>query len=63
MSFTFRLDKTKPRQLVLYSENMGRVRPNAACMIVKAGRNYTEVVLQSDFKYCDSLMLTYKEDD
>lgn len=63
MSFTVRVDKTKPRQAVLYAENMGRMPPNAAYMIVKAGRKDTELVLQSDFKYCDSLMLTYKEDD
>lgn len=63
VSFTIHVDKTKPRQIILYAENQGRVPPNTACMVIKDGRNSTEVVLQSDFKYCDSVMLTYKEED
>jgi hypothetical protein len=61
VSFTIHVDKTKPRQIVLYAENMGTTPPNTACVIIKDGRNETEVVLQSDYKYCDSVMLTYKE--
>lgn len=62
VSFTIKLDKSKPRQIVLYAENQGSTPPNTACIIIKDGRASTEVVLQSDFKYCDSVMLTYKEE-
>ena len=61
VSYTIRIDKTMPKQIVLFAENQGKVPPNTACVIIKDGRNSTEVVLQSDFKYCDSVMLTYKE--
>ncbi len=63
ISFTIRVDKNKPRQIVLFAENQGSVPPNTACIVIKDGRNSTDVVLQSDFKYCDSVMLTYKEED
>ncbi|HTF04363.1 MAG TPA: hypothetical protein VK826_10065 [Bacteroidia bacterium] len=63
VSYTIRVDKTKPRQIVLYAENQGSVPPNTACIVIKDGRNSTDIVLQSDFKYCDSVMLTYKEED
>lgn len=61
VSFTIKVDKSKPKQIVLFAENQGKVPPNTACIIIKDGRNSTDVVLQSDFKYCDSVMLTYKE--
>lgn len=61
VSFTIKIDKTQPKQIVLFAENQGTTPPNTACVIIKDGRESTEVVLQSDFKYCDSVMLTYKE--
>ncbi len=61
VSFTIKMDKSGPKQIVLFAENQGSVPPNTACIIIKDGRSSTEVVLQSDFKYCDSVMLTYKE--
>jgi hypothetical protein len=61
VSFTIKIDKSRPKQIVLYAENQGSVPPNTACIIIKDGRASTDVVLQSDFKYCDSVMLTYKE--
>lgn len=61
VSFTIKVDKTQPRQIVLFAENQGTTPPNTACIIIKDGRQSTDVVLQSDFKYCDSVMLTYKQ--
>ena len=61
VSYTFKIDKTQPKQIVLFAENQGSVPPNTACIVVKDGRVSTEVVLQSDFKYCDSVMLTYDD--
>jgi hypothetical protein len=61
VSFTIKIDKSQPKQIVLFAENQGTTPPNTACIIIKDGRKSTDVVLQSDFKYCDSVMLTYKE--
>lgn len=61
VSFTIKVDKSQPKQIVLFAENQGSTPPNTASMIIKDGRESTEVVLQSDFKYCGSVMLTYKE--
>ena len=61
-SFTIKVDKYTPRQLILYAENLGSVPPNTAALTIKDGRDTTDVVLGSDFKFCDSVMLTYKED-
>lgn len=62
-SFTIKVDKENPKQLILYAENLGSVPPNTAELTVKDGKNTTEIVLGSDFKWCDSIMLVYKEDD
>ncbi|MCK6640465.1 MAG: hypothetical protein L6Q81_10280 [Bacteroidia bacterium] len=61
-SFTIKVDKYTPRQLILYAENLGSVPPNTAALTIKDGRDTTDVVLGSDFKFCDSVLLTYKED-
>ncbi|MFM2016419.1 MAG: hypothetical protein RL007_75 [Bacteroidota bacterium] len=61
-TFTIKVDKDMPRQLILYAENLGSVPPNTAALTIKDGRDTTDVVLGSDFKFCDSVMLTYKED-
>lgn len=62
-SFTIKVDKLYPKQLILYAENLGSVPPNTAELTVKDGKNSTDIVLGSDFKWCDSIMLVYKEDD
>lgn len=61
-SFTIKVDKHIPRQLILYAENLGSVPPNTAALTIKDGRDTTDVVLGSDFKFCDSVLLTYKEE-
>jgi hypothetical protein len=61
-SFTIKVDKHTPRQLILYAENLGSVPPNTAALTIKDGRDTTDVVLGSDFKFCDSVLLTYKEE-
>lgn len=60
-SFTIKIDHEHPKQIILFAENQGSVPPNTACIVIRDGRNSTEVVLQSDFKYCDSVMLSYKK--
>lgn len=62
VSYTIRVDKNKPKQVVLYAENMGSVPPNTACMVIKDGRRTSEIVLQSDYKFSDSIMLSYTDD-
>lgn len=62
-SFTLKIDKENPTQLILYAENLGSVPPNTAALTIKDGKESTDIVLGSDFKYCDSVMLQYKADD
>lgn len=62
-SFTLKIDKENPTQLILYAENLGSVPPNTAALTIKDGKESTDIVLGSDFKYCDSVMLQYKDDD
>lgn len=60
-SFTFTIDTKNPKQVILYAENLGSVPPNTAELTIKAGKESTDIVLGSDFKWCDSVMLMYKE--
>lgn len=62
-SFTIKVDKNSPKQLILYAENLGSVPPNTAALTIKDGKESTDIVLGSDYKFCDSVMLMYKEED
>ncbi|HTF04872.1 MAG TPA: hypothetical protein VK826_12685 [Bacteroidia bacterium] len=62
-SFTIKVNKDCPKQLVLYAENLGSVPPNTAEITIKDGKQSTSIVLGSDFKWSDSIMLVYKEED
>lgn len=61
-SFTINIDKAHPKQLILYAVNQGTMPPNTAAVTVGDGRNETNVVLSSDMKNCDSVMLVYKDE-
>lgn len=62
-SFTIKVDKNYPRQIILYAENLGSVPPNTAELTIKDGKETTDIVLGSDFKWCDSIMILYKKED
>ncbi|HTF04362.1 MAG TPA: hypothetical protein VK826_10060, partial [Bacteroidia bacterium] len=62
-SFTIKVDRENPQQLILFAENQGSTPPNTACIIIKDGKNNTQIVLASDFKWCDSIMIAWKKED
>lgn len=62
-TFTIRIDKNNPKQIILFAENLGSSPPNTAAMAVEDGRDETEVILSSDYDSCDSFMILFKEDD
>jgi hypothetical protein len=62
-SFTIKVDKNYPRQIILYAENLGSIPPNTAELTIKDGKETTDIVLGSDFKWCDSIMILYKKED
>ncbi|HEU4716196.1 MAG TPA: hypothetical protein VFU15_00095 [Bacteroidia bacterium] len=59
--FVIHVDKNHPRQLILFAENEGRKPPNTAAFIITDGKHSDNLVLSSDMKSCDSVMLVYKE--
>ncbi len=61
-SFKIKIDKNHSKQLILYAVNQGSQPPNTAAIIIKDGRHKIDVVLSSDMKSCDAIILTYKED-
>ncbi|MBI3510451.1 MAG: hypothetical protein HY064_07285 [Bacteroidetes bacterium] len=60
-TYEITLDPAHPKQLVLYAVNMGKTPPNTCAIIIKDGKNSSNVVLSSDLKTCDAVMLVYKE--
>ncbi|CAN5169826.1 hypothetical protein BH09BAC5_BH09BAC5_19700 [soil metagenome] len=47
-SFTITIDKTNPRQLILFANNLGSMPPNTAACVIGAGKKQINVVLSSD---------------
>ena len=62
-TFRLQVDKVNSRQIVLFAENLGSSPPNTAAMIVKDGKETTEVSLSSDLQSCDSFTLIFKGSD
>lgn len=60
-SFTIKVNRHQPQQIILYAENLGSVPPNTAEMTIRDGKESTSIILGSDFKWSDSVMITYKE--
>jgi hypothetical protein len=61
-TFTITIDKTQPKQLILYANNLGSQPPNTAACIIGDGKNEINVVLSSDLKASDAVMLVYEEE-
>lgn len=58
-SFWITIDQTHPRQLILYAVNLGSQPPNTAAIIVGDGKKNINVVLSSDLKASDAVLLAY----
>lgn len=63
ITFTIPIDKAHPRQLILFAENQGSMPPNTASVSIGDGKQSISLVLSSDMKNCDSVLLVYKEED
>jgi hypothetical protein len=61
-NFVLTIDKENPKQLILYAVNLGAMPPNTAACIIGDGKNEINVVLSSDLKSCDAVMLIYDGD-
>lgn len=59
-SFTLKLDFENPKQIILYAENLGSSPPNTAAIVIRSGKDLTDIILESDLVSCDSFMLIYK---
>ncbi|HEU4716195.1 MAG TPA: hypothetical protein VFU15_00090 [Bacteroidia bacterium] len=59
--FKVKIDKDHPKQLILYAENEGSKPPNTAAFIIKDGRKSSNLILSSDLKSCDAVMLVHKD--
>jgi hypothetical protein len=62
-TFTLKIDKENPKQIILYAENLGSSPPNTAALITRDGKDATDVLLESDLVTCDSFMMIYKPDN
>jgi hypothetical protein len=58
-TYEITIDKTHPRQLILYAVNLGEQPPNTAAIIVGDGKTNINVMLSSDLKASDAVMLSY----
>ncbi|HET6991852.1 MAG TPA: hypothetical protein VFJ43_11035 [Bacteroidia bacterium] len=62
-TYTITIDKTHPRQLILYAVNLGEQPPNTAAIIISDGSLNINVMLSSDLKSSDAVMLSYVASD
>jgi hypothetical protein len=61
ISIQIHLDENNPRQeLITVAENLGRVPPNTALMIITAGKKRQEVFITSDERKNAKIVLEYK---
>jgi hypothetical protein len=59
-TFEVELSQYYPEQLILYAVNMGAKPPNTAAILIRAGKEEVNIVLSSDLKSCDAVLLMYK---
>lgn len=62
-TFTLMIDKSNPKQLILFADNLGSMPPNTAACVIGDGKNEINVVLSSDLKSSDAVMLVYDGED
>ncbi len=58
-SFTIHIDRTQSTQIIVFAETEGTMPPNTACIILRDGKNQTEIMLKSDMVSSDSVILNY----
>lgn len=56
-TFDITLDPTKPNDLFLYAHNLGTSPPNTVAIEIKDGRNSEKIILNSDMKKCEAVLI------
>ncbi|MFK7814279.1 MAG: hypothetical protein AB8B59_17405 [Maribacter sp.] len=56
-SFEIKLDPSKPNDLFLYAHNLGEFPPNTVSIEIKDGEEIKNVVLNSDLKSCEAVLI------
>lgn len=60
-SFEIQLDATKPNDLFLYAHNLGKFPPNTVSIEIKDGKSSENIVLNSDLKSCEAILINVKQ--
>ncbi|WP_299536866.1 hypothetical protein [Ulvibacterium sp.] len=60
-TFEVQLDPTKPNDLFLYAHNLGKFPPNTVSIEILDGADSENIVLNSDLKSCEAVLINVKE--
>ena len=55
------LDPTKPNDLFLYAHNLGKYPPNTVSIEITDGSTFENLLLNSDLKSCEAVLITVEE--
>ncbi len=56
-TFDLKLDPDKPNDLFLYAHNLGKSPPNTVAIEIKDGRLSEKIILNSDLKKCEAILI------
>ncbi len=59
--FELTLDPSKPNDLFLYAHNLGKSPPNTVAIEIKDGTSSENIVLNSDLKSCEAVLINVKK--
>jgi len=59
--FDIKLDATKPNDLFLYAHNLGKFPPNTVSIEITDGKAAENIILNSDLKSCEAILISVKE--
>ncbi len=59
--FDLKLDPSKPNDLFLYAHNLGKYPPNTVSIEILDGRSSENIVLNSDLKSCEAVLINVEE--
>lgn len=59
--FEIKLDPSKPNDLFLYAHNLGKSPPNTVAIEIKGGTSSENIVLNSDLKSCEAVLINVKK--
>ncbi|MGB5820515.1 MAG: hypothetical protein WBG90_13605 [Saonia sp.] len=60
-TFDLKLDATQPNDLFLYAHNLGKFPPNTVSIEITDGTTSENIVLNSDLKSCEAVLINVKE--